>query len=143
MKTRLETIVLVLTLGVSPVLFAQNSDLPKLEKFDPSLMDKSKDPCVDLYQYACSTWTAAHPIPPDLAAMSVAHPLFLYNQTILRNALEKAAANKSATGNEAVIGRFWQSCMDDKGRDANGRAWLRPHLAEIETLKSAKDLARV
>src|SRR4051812_28063364 len=73
---------------------------PKLEKFDPSIVDKSKDPCQDFYQYTCSKWNASHPIPPDLGSMGTGTPLFLYNQTILRNALEKAAANKNATGSE-------------------------------------------
>lgn len=123
--------------------FAFAEDLPKLEKFDAALVNKSKDPCVDFYQYTCSTWIAQHPIPADMSAMSVAHPLFLYNQTILRNALEKAAANKQASGSEAQVGAYWQSCMDQKLRNANGRAWLKPHLDVVASLKTKQDLPRV
>src|SRR5205807_5439639 len=74
------------------------SELPKLEKFDRSLLDAGKDPCTDFYQYTCSKWVAAHPISSDMPVSSTELPLFLYNQTILRNALEVAAANKQATG---------------------------------------------
>src|SRR5690242_8729620 len=81
-------------------------ELPKLEKFDPSFVDKSKNACTNFYQYTCSKWIAAHPISPDLPSTSTALPLFLYNQTILRNTLEKAAADKQATGSERQIGDY-------------------------------------
>ncbi len=81
-------------------------DLPSLEKFDVSWIDKSKDPCTDFYQYTCSKWIAAHPIPADMASTSVALPVFLYNQTILRNAMEKAAADNQATGQRAADRRL-------------------------------------
>src|SRR5450432_577613 len=117
--------------------------LPKLEKFEPAMVDKSKDACSDFYQYTCSKWIAAHPIPPDMPMTSVDLPLFLYNQTILRDAMEKAAANRQARGSERQIGDFWRSCMDESGRKANGRAWLQTHLNAIDSLKSKRDLARV
>jgi predicted metalloendopeptidase len=118
-------------------------ELPKLEKFDPIWVDKSKDACVDFYQYTCSKWIAAHPISPDLPITSTALPLLLYNQTILRNTLEKAAADKQATGSERQIGDYWQSCMDKSVRNANGKAWLQPSLATIATLKAGGDLPRI
>src|SRR5215472_3175410 len=114
-------------------------DLPKLEKFDPVWIDKSKDACVDFYAYTCSKWLAAHPISPDLPTTGTALPLFLYNQTILRNALETAAANKQASGSERQIGDYWQSCMDVKVRDANGKSWLQPSMSTIASLKSSQD----
>ena len=120
-----------------------SSDLPKLEKFDVIWIDKSKDACVDFYQYTCSKWLAAHPITPDLPTTGTSLSLFLYNQTILRNALEKAAADKQATGSERQIGDYWQSCMDESVRNAKGRSWLQPSLDTIATIKSSKDLARV
>jgi hypothetical protein len=39
------------------------ADLPTLEKFDASLIDKSKNACTDFFQYACSKWIGLHPIP--------------------------------------------------------------------------------
>ena len=38
---------------------------PKLERFDPTLVDKALDPCNDFYKYACNKWLTANPIPPD------------------------------------------------------------------------------
>ena len=50
-------------------LIADESSQPKLEHFDPSVVDKSLDPCNDFYKYSCSKWQSANPIP---AAMPLA-----------------------------------------------------------------------
>ncbi len=121
----------------------ETADLPKLDKFDPLYIDKSKNACVDFYAYTCSKWIAAHPISPDLPVTGTVLPLVVYNQTILRNTLEKAAADKQATGPERQIGDYWQSCMDESVRNANGKSWLEPSLTTVASLKSSKDLPRV
>ncbi|MGC9945510.1 MAG: M13 family metallopeptidase [Bryobacteraceae bacterium] len=132
-----------LSLILCGVAFGQTAELPNLAKFNPTLVDQTKDPCTDFYQYTCSKWIAAHPIPPDLPVSSVILPLYLYNQTILRNAMEKAAGDRQARGSERQVGDFWQSCMDEAGRDAHGRAWLQNDLQTIGALRSARDLARL
>jgi putative endopeptidase len=37
--------------------------LPQLSRVDSSWIDKTKNPCDDYFQYACSKWIVAHPIP--------------------------------------------------------------------------------
>ncbi len=118
-------------------------DLPALERFEPALFDQTKNPCVDFYQYTCSKWVAAHPLPPDLASVGPITPLFLYNQTILRKAMETAAANKQAAGSDRLIGDYWQSCMDEAGRNANAKSWLAPHMKQLASLNSTRDLPRL
>ena len=38
------------------------------KSFDLSAIDKTADPCVDFYQYACGKWIKANPIPADQAS---------------------------------------------------------------------------
>ena len=47
---------------------ADQTNVPKLEHFDPDLVDKTLDPCDDFYKYSCSKWLAANPIPADQAS---------------------------------------------------------------------------
>ena len=124
---------------------AQNP--PQLDRFDASMLDKSKDPCVDFYQYSCSKWEATHPIPSDLSSVSTAFssgtPLYLWNQTILRETMEKAAADPAAKGTEKQVGDYWKSCMNLDERAAQGKQWLAEALKPVDEMKNKQQLAKV
>ncbi len=130
-------------LGQTATPQASAKDAPQLERFDASLLDKSKDPCVDFYQYACSKWQATHPIPSDLPAVAVDTPLYLWNQTILRETMEKAAANPSAKGTEQQVGDYWKSCMNLDLRAAKGKQWLAEALKPVDAMKNKQELPKV
>src|ERR1700693_4971597 len=82
------------SLTTTPTSFAQQSSAPALP-YSPSLdlssMDKSIDPCVDLYTYSCGGWQKKNPIPPDQVTWSVYGKLYQDNLTFLRGMLEQAA----------------------------------------------------
>lgn len=148
---------LVLMLAMTP-LFAQNlptqsvgaaslaaaadqSKEPKLEHFDPQLVDPSLNPCDDFYKYACNKWLAANPIPPDQVFWSTGSGLELWNEGILRDTLEAASKNDaSRSAVQQKIGDYWASCMDESGINATGLKPLQPELDRISALKSKKDL---
>ena len=98
---------------------------------------------MDFYAYVCSKWEKEHPIPTDLSSVGTWTPLYLWNQTILREALERAAANPHATGSERQVGDYWKSCMDVEGRAAHGKQWLSDALKPVDQLTRKQDLAKL
>src|SRR5262245_26376529 len=48
---------------------ANKDSAPKqVPSFDISALDKTADPCLDFYQYACGGWNKNNPIPADQAS---------------------------------------------------------------------------
>jgi predicted metalloendopeptidase len=74
----------------------ETKDAPKLEHFDPTVVDKTLNPCDDFYKYACNKWLAANPIPPDQVDWGTGSGLEMWNDTALRETLEAAPTIPSA-----------------------------------------------
>src|SRR4051794_24555310 len=134
------TLLLLLLLFVFASL-ATSQDAPKTS-FISENIDKSADPCVDFYQYACGNWLAKHPIPADRATYGTGGMVFDQNLDALHEALE-VAANPTAKRNPAErrVGDYYAACMDERGIDAAGLAPLRPELARINALTTKAGLA--
>ncbi len=115
---------------------------PKLEHFDINLVDKSLDPCQDFYEYACSKWNAANPIPADQVAWGTGSGLRYWNENILREALQKAAAQtNNRTDYEQKIGDYWAACTDESGIESAGTRDLKAGLERIDQMKNKSQLA--
>ena len=114
---------------------------PELRVFDPSLIDKTVDPCENFYRYSCNGWFKRNPLPADQAAYGRFTELFELNRLHLRQILEEAAKpSATRTANEQKIGDEYASCMDTATVNKLGVAPLRPELDRIDALKSAADL---
>src|SRR5580692_9774193 len=116
--------------------------LPYSPSLDISSMDKSVDPCVDLYRYSCGGWQKKNPIPPDQTSWSVYGKLYQDNLIFLRGILEQSGP--SMPQRDAVtqkIGDFYASCADESAADKRGVAAIQPQLDAIAGLKSVKDMA--
>jgi endothelin-converting enzyme/putative endopeptidase len=120
------------------------AELPYTPSLEPKFIDRSADPCVDFYQFACGNWNKLNPIPKDEAVWQVYSKLHDENVRYLWGLLEKAAqpaADRSA--NEQKIGDYFASCMDEAAVDRAGAAPLRPLLDAIAAMTKTSDLPAV
>ncbi|TMH87252.1 MAG: M13 family metallopeptidase [Betaproteobacteria bacterium] len=107
-------------------------------------MDRSAEPCVDFYRFACGGWMRNNPIPPDESRWSVYGKLARENQRFLWGILEdlaKRSAGRSAT--QQKIGDYFAACMDEAAVEKSSARPLKPHLEQIFAMKSKRDLPAV
>ena len=98
--------------------------MPALEHFHIDQVDKSLDPCSDFFQYACSKWLKANPIPPDQGGWGTFNALAVWNIAAVHNTLEQAAKpSPDRTPVQQKVGDYYASCMDE---DAIHKAGLKP-----------------
>jgi putative endopeptidase len=120
---------------------ADEAKSPRLERFDPNLVDKAMDPCDDFYKYSCTKWMAANPVPPDQVYWGTGSGLELWNENLLRQTLEAASADDPRRSPvQQKIGDYWAACMDENGIEAAGVKPLQQELDRIAALKSKKEI---
>jgi endothelin-converting enzyme/putative endopeptidase len=115
--------------------------LPYTPSVDTSAMDRTVEPCEDLYRFACGNWSKSNPMPADQSRWSVYSKMANDNQRYLWGVLEKLSTGGSErSANQARIGDYFAACMNQDAVDAQGLAPLQPELDRIAALNSKKDL---
>jgi endothelin-converting enzyme/putative endopeptidase len=116
----------------------------RISGFDAGALDKSADPCVNFYRYACGGWLAANPVPGDQSRWGRFDALQERNRTVLQGILEAASANKPArTAVEQKIGDYYASCMDTRAIDQKGLAAIQADLDRINAMDGKPALTGV
>jgi len=141
MDPRIGSIVLVVGSAIS----AQTPPSPAKAKsaggFSIDYIDRSAEPCVDFYQYACGNWMKSNPVPPDQPTWSRFIELAERNREKLHAICERAAApDPKRTEVEKKFGDFYASCMDEKQLEARGSAVLKPELDRISAVQNRRAL---
>lgn len=117
------------------------TSFPYTPGLDVNAMDRTADPCVDFYQYACGGWMKNNPIPADQARWSVYGKLAQENRRYLWGILEDLSQRQDGrSANQQKIGDYFGACMDERTIEERGAAPLKPYLDRIAAIRSQRDL---
>jgi putative endopeptidase len=111
--------------------------------FDLGGRDTKVRPQDDFYGYANGTYLSKVQIPADRSRFGAFDQLADLSQARMRAVLEKAAADRSGSGETAQIGALYRSFMDEAKVDALGAKPLQADLAAVRAISSKADLARL
>ena len=142
----MQRIIRTLVFVVVPMATALASVKPGLAQPRPAApasvaltwMDRTADACTDFYQFACGSWRASNPIPPDRQRWGQFTVLDQQDQTILRRILEGPVPAGDTARRKAAD--FYAACMDEKTIESKATTPLADALARIDAVKTAADV---
>jgi len=108
--------------------------------FSIANIDKTIDPCVNFYQYACGNWLKTTEIPGDQPEWVSFIELYERNLATERTILEKAAGGSNRSPVDQKIGDYYGACVDEKTADSKGVDPLKPELVKISAVADKASL---
>jgi putative endopeptidase len=138
---RIATVVLSLAI-FSAAAFAQGPSQKGIEVGD---LNKSVEPCNDFYEYSNGKWRAENPIPPSMVRWGrrwqAGEMTKEQLKAILDNVSGKTDWPKGSV--EQLIGDHYASCMNEAKVNQLGTLPIKRIMAEIDAIKSSKDVQRM
>ena len=112
--------------------------------FDINALDKSVDPCVDFYQFACGGWRKANPIPADQTRWGRFNELAERNRKVLHDILEQVKDPRPGRSPvEAKVGDYYAACMDEPASRSRARSRSIRSSKRVDAIASKEDLFRL
>jgi putative endopeptidase len=118
----------------------ERAPIPRLDHFNIDQVDRALDPCADFFQYTCSKWIKANPIPADLAGQTAFGKLAIWNIAAVRDTLQEAATAKDRSPIQQMVGDYYAACTDEATINMLGIKPLQPALDSIAKLKDKSQL---
>jgi len=131
----------------TPAQPAPGGDLTKAPRlgawgYDLSGRDPSVQPGDDFFQYANGSYLKTLQIPADRTRYGSFDALNELSQNRMRAVVEKAAADKTASGDTGKVGALYRSFVNEAKVDALGAKPMAAELARIKAQKSKTEIAR-
>jgi putative endopeptidase len=101
-------------------------------------LDRTTDPCVDFYQFACGGWIQNNPIPSDLARWTRDGEIDERNKAAIKTLLDDAAKGATGSPTSKKLGAFYASCMDEAAIERAGTSAFASLVARTRGVKDAR-----
>ena len=105
---------------------------------EASSLDRTADPCVDFYQFACGGWLAASPIPADRSRWARFSEIDDKNRGALKTLLEEGTRGLTSDPAMKKLGDYYASCMDEDTIEKTGLGAVKPLLDRVAKVKDAR-----
>jgi len=102
-------------------------------------LDRSVDPCVDFFQYACGGWLKTTEIPADRARWGRFSEIDERNKVAIKQLLDDDLKSTDPAGKK--LGDFYGSCMDEAAIEKAGTKGIKPLLDRATGVKDAASWA--
>src|SRR5581483_1714498 len=123
---------------------AEAPTAPKIPRFNLDYMDRSVDPTVDFYHYACGTWLKENPIPADKSRWGAFAELQERNWFVIHQILDSTSkATNPPNSVPQKVGDFFKSAMDTNRLEKLGFQPIAEDLKRIDGLDSTRALLQL